>query len=164
MDSSWIYLGVAWVLCWSCWREMRRQRLGKKWYFIVNIFLSVIFILFAVIRESVETCVFTRDDADRTDGDEVTEGENFWNSLINMNNKQKNRAVLSLFEMRSSHRFCLFTCGDVGGVAIGWSPFSFLRGGTSVSIVHISYTRKGGVLWQHHTNTNLKSKFGKELE
>ena len=40
----------------------------------------MIFILFDVSLasgKSVETCVFTRDDADKTDGDEVTEGENF---------------------------------------------------------------------------------------
>ena len=59
---------------------MRRQRLGKKSFFLVNIcddddFYTVC--CYFGTRESVETCVFTRDDADKTDGDEVTEGENF---------------------------------------------------------------------------------------
>ena len=57
---------------------MRRQRLGKKLFFLNLSFPDDFYTACCYFgRNSVETCVFTRDDADRTDGDEVTEGENF---------------------------------------------------------------------------------------
>ena len=57
---------------------MRRQRLGKKLFFLNISFPDDFYTACCYFgRNSVETCVFTRDDADKTDGDEVTEGENF---------------------------------------------------------------------------------------